>query len=123
MKINLFRGKHLYDDQWTIGYYVQVSDFETREECSMIIPIEAEVYPDSDFTEFRYVDPMTVGQYIGLTDKRGTNIFEGDILGNDDGMIMVVRDIRNFEVISSYVANNWRVVGNIFDNPELIRKG
>ena len=90
------------------------------------------------------VDYKTIGQYTGLTDKNGTKVFEGDIVkfkhgGEFDKEIYY----RNYavEFINTYVTYGLRlrnrsihfpfkratalqhdaeVIGNIFDNPELI---
>lgn len=84
------------------------------------------------------VDPKTVGQYTGLTDKNGKKIFEGDICkiinfkidGIVDGNFIVVFDKKTahylfrgeglciaFDIILHY---NVEVIGNIYDNPELL---
>lgn len=78
----------------------------------------------------------TVGQYTGLTDKNGTKIFEGDILdfsdrSDGDGYGVVVYDTNETEfgiVYDSlfeglgrhYHSKNIEVIGNIYDNPELV---
>ena len=77
-----------------------------------------------------YVDENTVGQYTGLKDKNGTKIFEGDIilLRSDEEPYQVVFDESCFHVYDSsvcYVMNNFydyemEVIGNIYDNPELL---
>lgn len=83
------------------------------------------------------VNPDTVGEWTGLVDKYGTNVFEGDIIGRrgDEKHKSVVRygefncsccdgvygwyldggDIRDF-----YSGTSLEVIGNIHDNPELI---
>lgn len=95
------------------------------------------------------VDENTVGQYTGLTDKNGTKIFEGDIVKFAKNIYQIVFSVGSFalydkhgEMISKigghndhcyslmdlYVECCWEdnvaydieVIGNIYDNPELI---
>lgn len=86
------------------------------------------------------VDPSTVCQYTGLTDKNGRKIFEGDIVRYTDEVIgkEKVDEIKYNEthaafcrlhksemglqylLIDEAIANKIEVIGNIFDNPELI---
>lgn len=86
------------------------------------------------------VDPSTVFQYTGLTDKDGKKIFEGDILKCPAYMpereLCVCRwvdasdtySIRGFalfdceKLINNDEWEDFEVVGNIFDNPELLKE-
>lgn len=82
----------------------------------------------------KYPDNIPVMQFTGLTDKSGVNIFEGDICRDSEGKYMVVSWSKKF---ASWVLNrkgwafsHWfgescnpedvEVVGNIYDNPELL---
>lgn len=94
--------------------------------------------------EFVEVDPATVGQYTGLKDKAGKMIFEGDIVdasnewwnsagpaGHDSPVILVEwkNGLCGFEPFANYDcdcgvyinAKNCEVLGNIHDNPELLK--
>lgn len=81
------------------------------------------------------VDYKTIAQYTGLTDKNGTKIFEGDIvrLTDDTGIentfiitwdsrrAMFYLDSPTFKTdFYYYSANEFEVIGNIHDNPELL---
>lgn len=83
------------------------------------------------------VDPETVGQYTGFVDKKGKKIFEGDILSiyNSKAFLFVVEWNNQYVLkcttngVSDNILNviesseDVEVVGNIYDNPELIKDG
>lgn len=80
------------------------------------------------------VRPETIGQFTGLTDKNGTKIFEGDIVRYGDTIHKVVFEQRNgtayFGLVYSPIETlpfghyqdlrQLEVIGNIYENPELI---
>lgn len=125
-----FRGKTVDSGEWIYGDLIQMDN-----ECY----IQQDIYVsqgewDSSYTDCvgEVVDTETVGQYTGLTDKKGTKIFEGDIIKINEQYIRVV---RYSDVKASFVTcdeNEWvgylkdydkpiRVIGNIYDNPELLK--
>ena len=79
------------------------------------------------------VDAQTVGQFTGLFDVDGKEIYEDDILSFDDGKIgtveffhgcFVVRYGAGDSVYLLYEVRDWnlKILGNRFENPELLIK-
>lgn len=124
-KLNLFRAKRLFDDKWIIGYYVPITDFESGEESAGLISRDAYLYSYGEASEIEFVDPDTVGQFIG-TDQKGGCVFEGDILESiykKKGLPpprILISDIRNCSGVIQCI-DHYRVIGNIYDNPDLFK--
>lgn len=125
MREILFRGKRVADGKWLYGYYSDEKAEDTDFPCIVpLVPV-----PDYDWA----VDSETVGQYIGLTDKNGKKVFEGDIVKANDAhtkmsFIGVVKfDNGSFYICDSNFNSHYRwmdyeveIIGNIYDNPELL---
>ena len=127
MREILFRGKK-YSDEWVNGNLFVDNKKEKYEICTGYFNHRINVQ----------VIPQTIGQFVGLTDKNGKKIFEGDIVKScESENIHVVKYFGNdnypaFDCIPqtpmwecnilSFLVNTegCEVIGNIFDNPELI---
>lgn len=126
MREYLFRGKRLSDGKWCEGYLTVVFEHTYI------------VRANEDEICFGFlVDPETVGQFTGLTDKKGKKIFEGDILLiNDAKEYPVYVSFTDFCFVCRSTKHRWyrnplenrmqkhyEVIGNIHDNPELLEVG
>ena len=152
MREILFRGKDLQEQNgWLYGYFYK-SDINKREresgKATLIFTPDCDTFIYvPEYHNSWMVKSETVGQYTGLTDKNGTRIFEGDILGclERSEYFRYLNNVR-FEVfydrvdacfsVERYVNGNYEctrklstydlsrqleVIGNIHDNPELLK--
>jgi hypothetical protein len=129
MRDIIYRGK-TKDGEWEYGgvvIYEKDAFIITEEDISWSIMGDRGDY-DGCITP---VLPETVGQYTGLTDKNGKKIFEGDIVNIEYPDTVVKNAIITYVGASFYGDNGndlWElddyislsVLGNIYDNPELL---
>ena len=138
MREILFRGKRAYSSEWIYGYPLDWSNDGTQ---VAIVQYERAGY--MGFFEWVkkcsvVVSPKTVGQYTGVKDKNDKRIFEGDIIEVDRIYDTLQPRPRRFTVEweestgffpltvcrdgGDYLidTDSCEVIGNIWDNPELL---
>lgn len=136
MREILFRGKQVDNSEWIEGDLLQIKYYNKP-------IIECKIMPQTPVSSAVPVLPVTVGQYTGLTDKNGKKIFEGDIViygtntnrdenkeihevvfearGGSGYFGIRISEIETWNFCLEVPANLMEVIGNIHDNPELLR--
>lgn len=139
MREILFRGKRTHDGRWVYGYLFKTNDWvKFNKNRTMILETDCCDYPVMfNPCKIHNVIPETVGQYVGFADRNGVKIFEGDILDTSRWFVSYSGDLKaglgmnagwyiqrdNFESWSELDCESYHVVlGNIWDNPELLER-
>lgn len=132
-----FRGKRIDSGEWIYGSLVGIDDtaviVDHRDFCWNPLTDANSFWFDMENNE---VDTNTLGQYTGLKDKNGREIYEGDII-SARGIILTVKYIggvffacnvdSNIDKYPLYILCEWEnesgceIIGNIHNNPELLK--
>ena len=132
-RIVKFRVKSKRTGEWLYG------DLVRNVEGAFAIVPPFEMTTDNLCDQYE-VDENTIGQFTGITDKAGKEIYEGDIMQYTDPKthknhrFHVVFDsgrfgFRNDNVmkqtttpLSGHIMTKWEVIGNMYDNPEMLKQ-
>ena len=131
MRTIKFRGKTELTGEWVYGFFSMGGSvrFEYQNQVERIVPrylIDDGLLHD--------VIPETVGQFTGLHDKNGKEIYDGDIIKEDNLIHKILWineasafcrcDLKYMDIryrISRDAMSYIEVIGNIHDNPELLK--
>lgn len=130
----LFKAKRKDNGEWVEGYYVYC-----RKRRYILLILNKEIGFDERENEWIEIDPGTIYQYTGLTDKNGNKIWENDICNRKEKYPEIVTYNKgDWQLDYSYVfgkemhtdacnlgfyvceRNCVEVIGNIFDNADLL---
>lgn len=144
MRDIIFRGKQITNKAWVEGGVITVTTGKSyivkrvRYYPDTRVWDEAEYYENNPHYTMKYIEviPESVGQYTGLLDKNGKKIFEGDIVkfarSGDIRTVIFDEHYAEFEFNPKDPVVNpdgvclcadhdaCEIIGNIYDNPELI---
>jgi uncharacterized phage protein (TIGR01671 family) len=144
MREIIFRGKCIDNGKWVFGLPTKMCP-NSQEINAIAMSGHFKNYMGGMIQHIEEVDPKTVGQYTGLEDKNGVEIFEGDIVRSESGNVGEIKfgiyfdvefdnddsiqhhgyfvDVIGVGVVSLYYDGEceWcQIIGNVFDNPELL---
>ena len=130
MREILFKAKRTDSGEWVCGYYQQRHAISGQKRHL--------IFWSNTYTVWEYVDidPETLCQYTGLTDRNGKRIWENDIVKHEissglgqviwyqeDYIGWIVDDIWiDGQQYSHEMFSECEVIGNIFDTPELLKE-
>lgn len=116
-----YRGLNEETGEWVYGWYTKLVEGIRRFDA-----IIADV--DGELTRFYIHNKETIGQYTGLRDNNGKEIYEGDILSYYSALVPkgsnpIVKQVVTWKEYQYAGINNWggaEIIGNIHENPELL---
>lgn len=135
----LFKAKRKDNGEWVEGFYFCMTHTDGRHTHHFIIPLGADLSLGTPVEKIQVeVDQSTICQCTGLKDKNGKLIFENDILSghidvefpedetrkrvvwHENGWCTNEPGCDDYEALDDFDSENFEVIGNKIDNPELL---
>ena len=141
MRDIIFKAKRIDNGEWVEGAYFPKTKYPTKKNRTFIWVWQiGKIYCDYNCGYSPYeVDKKTICQYTGLTDKNGNKIWENDIVNKVDtnglgyhrerkckvsfdelGYWLLTTEYGDGYWLGEFDSEQLEVIGNIFDNPELL---